>query len=204
MTKQKIGHIMFWVGAVCILAFFILLWAGNAVHRANTPTELKGTAWDPNGFLFLFRGQLGVVGAFLALIGGLLYSGKKGSLFWLWGLAPVATFGLIFSWRPSQYNPTLYGVGGGIIALSYLGVLWAWIKTHTAYEGVAKTGKHIQLLGYTFLFFTALLLCVYIGQPNISGLADQPLPSGESILVTLSIAWALLAIGHYLTGKKKI
>lgn len=42
MTKQKIGHILFWVGAFCILAFFILLWAGNAVHKANTSAELKG------------------------------------------------------------------------------------------------------------------------------------------------------------------
>jgi len=141
------------------------------------------------------------IGTFIALIGVLLYSGKKGSLFWLWGLLPFIAFSLLFFWKPSQYNPVLYGIGGGIITLSYLGVLWAWIKTHTAYEGIAKTGKHIQLLGYSFLFITALLLCLYIGQPNIPGLADQPLPSGESILVAFSVGWVLLSVGHYLSGK---
>lgn len=203
MTRQKIGQVLFWLGVDCVIVFYVLLWIGNSVQRVNTPADLIGTAWATDGFLFIFRGLLGSIGAFIALIGVLLYSGKKGSLFWLWALAPVVAFGLLFNWKPSQYNPVLYGIGGGIIVLSYLGVLWAWIKTHTAYEGIAKTGKHIQLLGYSFLFFTALLLCLYIGQPNISGLADQPLPSGESILVTFCIGWVLLAVGHYLTGKKK-
>lgn len=94
---------------------------------------------------------------------------------------PLIAFALLNSWRPSQYIPALYGIGGGIIGLSYLGVLWAWIKAHAAYEGIAKIGKHIQLLGYSFLFITALFHCLYIGQPNIPGLADLPVLSGESI-----------------------
>jgi len=203
MTRQKIGQVMFWLGVVCVLVFYVLLWIGNAVHRVSTPESLIGTAWAPGGFLFILRGQLGVIGAFLALTGVLLYSGKKGSLFWLWGFAPLIALALLFNWVPSQYNPVLYGIGGGIITLSYLGVLWAWIKTYSAYEGIAKTGKHIQLLGYSFLFITALFLCLYIGQPNIPGLADQPLPSGESILVSFSVGWVLLAVGHYLSGKRQ-
>jgi len=201
MKRQKIGQVMFWLGFVCLLVFYFLLWLGNTVHRVNTPEDLIGTAWATDGFLFIFRGLLGVVGPALALIGVLVYSGKKGSLFWLWGFVPFIVFYLLFLWIPSQYNPVLYGIGGGIIVLSYLGVLRAWIKTHTAFDGIAKTGKHIQLLGYSFLFLTALLLCLYIGQPHLPGLADQPLPSGESILVALCVSWVLLFIGHYLSGK---
>ena len=204
MNQQQIGKVLFWVGAVCVFVFSILLWAGNPVHRANTPAELQNTTWAANGFLFILRGQLGIIGAFLALIGALLYSGKKKSFFWLWGFVPVIVFGLLFFWRPSQYNPVLFGLGGGIIVLSYLGVLWTWIKTQSAYEGPAKTGRHIQLLGYSFLFFAGLLLCLYIGQPNLPGLADQPLPSSESLLVTFCLGWLFLFIGNNLEGKKRI
>ena len=63
----------------------------------------------------------------------------------------------------SQEFPPLFGIGGGIITLSYFGVLLAWIKTHTAFEGRAKKGKHIQLIGYSFMYITALFLCIYMG-----------------------------------------
>jgi len=201
MNRQKIGQVMFWPGVVFVIVFYILLWIGNSVHRINTPADLSGTAWAADGFLFILRGWLGPLGAFIALIGALLYSGKKGSLYWLWGFVPFIALLLLMTWTPSHYNPVLYGIGGGIITFSYLGVLWAWIKTHTSYERIAKTGKHIQLLGYSFLFITALFLCLYIGQPNIPGLADQPSPSGESILVSFSVGWVLLSVGHYLAGK---
>ncbi len=104
--------------------------------------------------------------------------------------------------QTSQYIPAVYGIGGGIITFAYLGVLLAWVKTHTAYEGIAKTGKHIQLLGYSFLYITALFICLYIGQPNLPGLAEQPIVSGYSILIAFSVGWVLLSVGHYLSGKR--
>jgi hypothetical protein len=203
MNRQKIGTVLFWVGAVCVIVFYILLWVGNAVHRVTTPAELTGTTWASDGFLFIFRGMTGIIGALLALIGVMLYSGKKGSFFWLWGFVPFLAVFLLTNWRPSQYSPILYGIGGGIITLSYLGVLWAWLKTHAAYEGIAKTGKHIQLLGYFFMFMTGLFLCLYVGMPNLPGLADQPVPSGESILVLFTAGWVLLAVGHYMSGMRQ-
>jgi hypothetical protein len=44
-----------------------------------------------------------------------------------------------------------------------------WIKTHSMYEGIVRTGKKIQLLGRFFLYLTALFLCNYIGNPMSSG-----------------------------------
>jgi hypothetical protein len=202
MKRQKIGQILFWLGVVCLVLSYVLFWMGNPVHRVNTIEELRGTAWATDGgFLFTIHSIVTLVGVALPLIGMLLYSGKKGSLFWLWGLVPVIAFVLGLNWTPSQYRPSIYGIGGGFIVLSYLGILWAWNKTHTAYEGIAKIGKHIQLLGYSFLHITALYLCAYIGRPNLPGQADMPTQSGESILVAFSVGWVLLSVGHYLSGK---
>lgn len=202
MTKQKVGLALFWIGVAGLLINYFSLWFSAPVQRVTTPETLIGTGWAPGEFLFLFTGMSTVIGLGISIIGVLLYSGKKGSLFWLWGLVPFIAFGWLMVWQPSQHLPPLYGIAGGIITLAYIGVLWAWVKTHTAYEGIAKTGKHIQLLGYSFLYITALLLCLYIGQPNLPGLADQPLPSGISIVIAFSVGWVLLSVGHYLTGKR--
>jgi len=203
MKRQKVGLVLFWIGVVGLLINYFSLWFSNPVWKANTTETLVGTGWAIGEYLNQITGMFLFIGIGFSIIGVLLYSGKKGSLFWLWGLVPLIvfpTFSVI--WQPAQYIPAVYGIGGGIITLAYLGVLWAWVKSHTAYEGIAKTGKHIQLLGYSFLYITALILCLYIGQPNLPGLADQPLPSGYSIVIAFSVGWVLLSVGHYLSRKR--
>ena len=202
MTRQKVGLVLIWLGAIGLLINYFSLWFSNPVYKATTPETLVGTGWAIGEFLSLFTSMSLLIGIGISIIGVLLYSGKKGSLFWLWGLVPFIafpTFAVI--WQPS-YIPAVYGIGGGIVTFSYLGVLWAWAKTHNAYGGIAKTGKHIQLLGYSFLYITAMLLCLYIGQPNLPGLAGLPLPSGISIVIVFSVAWVLLSVGHYLSRKR--
>ena len=202
MTRQKVGLVLFWLGVVGLLINYFSLWIQTPVYQATTPETLIGTGWAPGEFLYVLVGIFGSIGFVGSIIGVLLYSGKKGSFFWLWGLVPFIALILLMYWQPSQHIPAVYGIGGGIITFAYIGVLWAWIKTHTAYEGIAKTGKHIQLLGYSFLYITALLLCSYIGQPNLPGTADQPVASGYSIVIAFSVGWVLLSVGHYLSGKR--
>jgi len=202
MTKQKVGLVLIWLGVIGLLINYFSLWFSNPVWRVTTPETVIGTGWAPGEFLNLFTGMSAFIGVGISIIGALLHSGKRGSFFWLWGLVPLIAFGLLMVWQTSQHIPAIYGIGGGIITFAYLGVLWAWIKTHTAYEGIAKTGKHIQLLGYSFLYITGIFLCLYIGQPNLPGLADQPIVSGYSILIAFSAGWVLLSVGHYLSGKR--
>ncbi len=202
MTKQKVGLVLFWLGIAGLLINYFSLWIQDPLYQVTTPETLIGTGWAPGEFLYVFAGMSMFIGLGISIIGVLLYSGKKGSLFWLWGLVPLIALGWLMVWQPSQHLASVYGIAGGIITLAYIGVLWAWIKTHTAYEGIAKTGKRIQLLGYSFLYITAIFLCLYIGNPNLPGLADQPIVSSYSILIAFSVGWVLLSVGHYLSGKR--
>lgn len=188
MTRQKVGLVLIWLGVIGLLINYVSLYFSSPVRRVNTPETMIGTGWASGEFLFLFTGWALIIGIGTSIMGVLLYSGKKGSFFWLLGLIPLIAFpSLVRSWQTSQYIPAVYGIGGGIITFAYFGVLWAWVKNHSKYDGIAKTGKHIQLLGYSFLYITALLLCLYIGQPNLPGLADQPIPSGYSIVMAFSV-----------------
>ena len=102
MNRKKIGQILFWLGVILVIISYILLWAMQPSHSAKTSAELSGTIWATDGFLFKFRGMSTFFGPYLSLIGVLLYSGKKGSYFWLWGLEPLVAFGLLMVWMPKQ------------------------------------------------------------------------------------------------------
>jgi len=130
----------------------------------------------------------------------LVYTSKKGSYFWLLGLLPnLLNFGQY--WQPSTHVPALFGIGGTVILVSYFGILWLWTRTYAAYEGLARIGKQVQLLGYSVLVVTGLLLCMYFGNPKQLALAVLAIPSSELINLTLSLGMLLLFLGHYLVAR---
>ncbi len=200
MNRQKIGKILFWLGVIGVIVMQALTRFQNPMQRVHTAEELSGTMYAVDGALWWIR-NIGGMGLTLSIMGVLLYTGKKGSYFWLLGFLPGAALGLGMYWEPSRYVPMLFGIGGTVILLSYFGILWLWTRTYAAYEGVARTGRHIQLLGYSFLVSTGLLLCMYFGNPNVLALADLPIPSGESINMTLSLGMLLLFVGQYLVAR---
>lgn len=203
MNRKKIGQILFWLGVICIIVWQALTWYQSPIQRARTSEELSGTIHAVWGILFWIR-IMGGSGLTFTIVGVLLYTGQKGSYFWLLGFLPnFANFGQY--WHPTKHFPWLFGIGGTIILLSYIGILWLWTKTYTNYKGGVRTGREIQLLGYSFLVVASLLLCMYFGNPKQLALADLPIPSSESINVTLSLGMLLIFVGHYLVarGSKK-
>ena len=123
--KQKIGISLVWIGILCLLINYILQWISSPVFKVNTPEELAESIWATDGFLFALNGIVTAIGVGFSIIGILLYFSGKGSLFWLWGFVPFIAFGLLTNWHPSQSFPPLFGIGGGIITLSYF-----WILNH--------------------------------------------------------------------------
>jgi hypothetical protein len=201
MNRKKVGIAVFGLGVFGLLANFIALWISSPIRRVSTVEEMAGTIWEIGSPVVSLLGLFTIIGIGALVMGALIYSGKKGSRFWLWGFVPIIVFGMLAFWEIKSYIPAIYGIGGGIITIAYMAVIWFWIKNHDNYEGTAKTGKHIELLGYSFLYITSLFLCLLIGQPNLPGLADQPVVSSYSILATFSISWILLAIGSHLSGQ---
>ena len=206
MNRQKIGKALFWLGVISIIVWQSLTWLHAAVLRVHTAEELSGTIYAVDGAMGLFRYQItGTLGMVLPIIGVLLYTTKKGSYFWLLGFLGPSMSGIGMMWEPSQHLPGLFGLGGTVILLSYLGILWSWTRTYAAYEGTARTGKLIQILGYSFLFATGLMLCSYFGDPHLLALADLPTVSApESINISLALGMLLLFVGHYLIARSSM
>ena len=203
MNRRKRGMILFWLGIAVVFVAQVLNWIQSPIYRIQTAEELRGTAHAISGPLFWVR-TLGWNGLALSLIGVLLFTSKKGSYFWLLGTIPMTALGLAIIWEPARYVPQLFGIGGTIILVSNFGILWLWTRTYQAYEGIARTGKHVQLLGYSFLVITGCLLCLYFGYPAELALADLPIPNSLSINISLSLGMLLIFFGQYLIAKKQL
>ena len=199
MNRQKIGIILFWVGVFLFGIWAALTVIQSPVHRVQTAEALEGTIHEIWGLLFTLR-IIGGGGFIFAIVGVLLYTTQKGSYFWLLGFLPnFLNFGQY--WQPSAHVPALFGIGGIVIALSYFGILWSWTRSFAAYQGPARSGKQIQLLGYSVLVVTSLLLCMYFGNPKQIALADMAIPSGEIINLSLALGMLLLFAGNYLVAR---
>lgn len=199
MNRRKIGQLMFWIGVASLVSMYAFIWIGNQVYRTETVGELANTIWKGGGIFYLLRIFLTLIGILFSLLGLLIFTGSKKSFFWIWGIIPLICFVFLMFWFEYAYNPVIFGLGGAIITYAYASILLVWYKTHYTYDGIAKIGREIQLVGYTFFYITALFLCIYIGQPNLPGLADQPTPTAESIIVSFCFGWILIAVGKFLT-----
>lgn len=62
----------------------------------------------------------------------------------------------------------------------------------------------IQILGYSFLFSTGLLLCQYVGDSKLLALTSSDLPTvsgAESINISLALGMLLLFLGQYVVAR---
>ena len=98
MNRRKIGQILFWFGVICIIIWQALTWFQSPIHRTHTAEELSETIHAVWGILFWIR-IMGGSGLAFTFVGVLLYTGEKGSYFWLLGFLPsFSNFGQY--WQP--------------------------------------------------------------------------------------------------------
>ena len=82
MTKQKVGLVLFWIGFIWAILWGVVIGfiSVNPTMNALTPAELSQSIWSMTGPLFMVWGVFGAtLGAIVAGIGLLLYSGAKAS-----------------------------------------------------------------------------------------------------------------------------
>ena len=158
MTKQKVGLVIFWAAVIWAILWGVIIgiWGGSVAHSL-TPDELSQSVWAITGPLYMLWGIFGAtLGAIVAGIGLLVYSGAKGSTVWKFGMGVflpyiiLMFFGTLFG-----HFPPLFGIGGTLILLSFMGILWFWAKERMALKGSSTTAIDFRLVVYVFMFMAA-------------------------------------------------
>ncbi len=159
---------------------------------------------DLVGFIWALAVPLGSV---LVLLGVALIAQVERRVFWLL----VAGSVLSAAWRvigtSSTLLPQLFGIGGGLITLFFLGLVWSWVKTRPGLSGPERTGSDLRVVGFLFLVVAAWDLCGLLGIPTFllrpeqgQAFAISPgsaINMASTILVLLVLGWAFMFFGQW-------
>jgi hypothetical protein len=110
-----------------------------------------------------------------------------------------------------QVIPALFGVGGGLITLFFIGSVWQWARTRPTLTGAGRTGSDLRMVGLIFFVAAAWNLCGIFGignhvlRPELA--VRFPVPIGNTIntastvLVLLALGWGFTFFGQ-LMGRR--
>jgi hypothetical protein len=170
-------------------------------------TREAGPAYISNlvGFIWALAVPLG---SFLVLLGAALIAEVERRVFGLLVVGSIA----FAAWRvfgtTSQMLPALFGIGGGLITLFFLGLVWSWVRTRPTLSGPAKTGSDLRAVGYLFFVVAAWDLCGLLGSPTFLLRPEQAqqfaippasaISMASTILVLLVLGWAFMFFGQWI------
>lgn len=199
-TSQKIGWVVFIIGALYMFGLgWLYSWRMVPAAYQIGPEALAGMV----GFLWALSVPLG---AFIVALGAALIAQVEKRVFWLLILLIV----LFTAWRiagtTSQMVPALFGVGGGLITLFFVGSVWHWASTRPTLSGLERTGSDLRMVGFVFFVVAAWDLCGLFGMANFvlrPELADKfgvplgsTIDSASGVLVLLALGWGFTYFGQ--------
>jgi hypothetical protein len=208
LTSQKIGWAIFMIGGLYMFGLG-WLYSWRVVPAAN---QVGSDAYSSLlGFLWALSVPLG---AFIVAIGAALAARVERRVFWVLILLLV----LFTAWRiagtTDHMIPALFGVGGGLITLFFLGSVWNWAKTRPRLTGAARTGSDLRMVGFIFFVVAAWDLCGIFGIANYvlrPELADEfsvpissTINSASSVNILLVLGWAFTYFGQQVSRQAKV
>ena len=204
--KQKTGIVIFLFGVIWSLVWGLIISIScTTAINSMTLEQLNESVWSPTGPLMILWGIGGVpLGTVIAGIGLLLYTNAKGltTLFFTLGIL-FAIIVAMFSGTLELY-PSLFGIGGTIILLSFFGILWFWAKSRKDMKGQAAKAANLRLVGYIFILNATWFTCGIGGQlvgKSFEGIDNTP---PLHIMIFFVLGWLFLFSSHYQVRKEKI
>ena len=171
--------------------------------RNFTPEEINQTIWAIGGPLFILSGIAIPLGALLAGIGILLYSGAKRVTVLFFGIGIFLV--IIVSMNNGLFGhfPLLFGIGGTLILVSFTGILWLWAKERMSLKGSSAAASDFKLVGYVFMLIAAWFICGLGSIPFWKAFEGQPQTSPIHIMILLLLGWLFLFLSHYKSRKQQ-
>jgi len=205
MTKRKVGLTVFWISVIWMIAWVIISKGifGPLAYSLTTE-EINQTIWAFTGPLNTLSGVSLLLGAIFAGVGISLYAGVKGSTLWKIGLGLLTGLMIaLVATALNYYSAPVFGIGGTLILLSFIGILWLWAKERRMLKGSSTITADFKFISYVFMFMAAWFLCGKAAQGFVKGLEGLPTTSMMNILILLTMGWVFLFLSHYKSPKQQ-
>ena len=204
MTKQKVGLVLFWIAVIWAFLWGVLgsVFVGSAFNNL-TMDEVNQTMWAFAGPWYLLW-ALGVpLAAIIAGIGILLYSSAKGSTVWKYGIGIALAVSIGMASGFLGHIPPLFGIGGTLILLFFMGILWLWAKERMALKDSSTTAADLKLVGYVFMLIAAWFICGIAAQPFMKVFEGETPSTPIHVMIFLVLGWLFLFLSHYKSRKQQ-
>ena len=203
MKKEKVGLLMFWIATIWILLWGLIgsLFVGP-VLRNLTLDEVNQTMWAMNGPWFMIWGVFGVpLGAIIALIGVLLNGGAKVSTALKYGIGIFLVLFISMMVGMIGHIPLLFGIGGTIMLLCFIGILKMWSKERMALKDKSHIALDFKIASYVFFLITAWFTCGIAGVPFLKSMEGVTQGSPIHVMIFFMLGWVFLFLSHYKSQK---
>ena len=199
---KRAGWIIFVLGlSYMVLISWVGSWLNTSQFRTLSLEELQDTLWSLDSPPFWIWAFSVPIGAILAAVGIMLHATQNGSRTGLMGIVLFLVSALAFFAARIGHVPPLFGIGGGLILASFLGILWLWGKRRGSLSGTAGLGADFQLVAYVFFLTAAWFLCGRLGQPYLASMSELGQSSPINIMIYLALGWIFLFLSHLKSGK---
>jgi hypothetical protein len=198
MNKQKIGQTLFWIGLLIAVALAGII-GRTLIYNLRTLTmeELAATIWAEGGLLYILWALSVPLGSVLAGIGAFVYVKTKPAFSWLTGIGVLGVvFVMVMIWT-RVYNPTLFGIGGSIILLSFFAIVWVWMKKYARLDMPEKVAGSFKLIGYLFWINASWFTCGETAKMHFKAFEGATIPSPIEVMVFLVLGWLFVLVGEY-------
>ena len=201
--SQKIGWGVFILGGLYMfgLGWLYSWWVVPAANQLGS---------DAYSGLLGFIWSLSVpLGAFIVAIGAALIARVERLKFWSLILLVVLFTIWQIAGTSKQMVPALFGVGGGLITLFFLGSTWHWASTRPSLTEAGKTGADLRMVGFIFFVIAAWNLCGifgianYVLRPELADKFSVPIEStinaASTVIVLLVLGWGFTFFGQLMS-----
>lgn len=205
---QKIGWMIFAIGALYMfgLGWLRSWWVVPAANQAGSAAY--------SGLLGIFWGWSVPLGAFIVAIGAALTAKVERRIVWLL----VMLLALFIPWRfigtTNQMIPALFGIGGGLITLLFLGSTIQWAKARPTLTRASKTGSDLRMVGSIFFVVSAWDLCGifgianYVLRPELASKFSVPISntisSASGVMILLVLGWGFTYLGQLVSRREQV
>ncbi len=205
-TPQKIGMAIFAIGAVYMfgLGWLYSWWMVPAANQIGSSAYTSG----PLGFIW---GLSVPLGAFIVAIGAALVARAGARVIWLLVLLLVLCIAWQIAGTAGHVIPALFGIGGGLITLFFLGSTWNWAKTRPTLTGANRTGSDLRMIGLIFFVVAAWELCGifsisnFVLRPELADRFSVPLAStinsASSVNILLALGWGFTYLAQLMSRR---
>ncbi len=207
-TSQKIGWVVFIIGALYMFGLG-WLYSWRMVPAANQSgsdalINLVGFIWARSVPL----------GAFIVAIGAALIARVERYVL----LLMILLVALVTVWQVNGTTqnliPALFGVGGGLITLFFLGSTWQWARTRPTLKKAAKIGSDLRMVGSVFFVMAAWNLCGIFGigdfvlRPELADKFSVPIAStindASGVMIMLVLGWGFNFFGQLVARRARV